>query len=276
VVAVVLLGLGVAAVWAVVALVGRGTSPEGFSDTAGAQVESMSIASKSTGETLPVNVVVPEDGGEGRPLFVFLHGRGDNGEESVLYDELFAALAEQGERAPVVAIPSGGESSYWHDRDSGEWGAWVTDEVIPQVRKEFDTDAARVAIGGISMGGFGAFDIARIHPGEFCAVGGHSPALWLSGGETAPGAFDDAEDFAAHDVVGAAASAPGPYLEAPIWLDAGEEDPFRPGIDAFAERLEAAGADLSYRVWPGGHETEYWQDHWDEYMRFYARALERC
>jgi S-formylglutathione hydrolase FrmB len=49
------------------------------------------------------------------------------------------------------------------------------------------------------VGGFGAYDLARLNPGRFCAVGGHSPALWRSGGETAPGAVDDAEDFARHD-----------------------------------------------------------------------------
>jgi S-formylglutathione hydrolase FrmB len=49
--------------------------------------------------------------------------------------------------------------------------------VIPQVTRRFGTDRRRVAIGGISMGGFGAYDLARLNPGRFCAVGGHSPAL---------------------------------------------------------------------------------------------------
>lgn len=39
----------------------------------------------------------------------------------------------------------------------------------------------------------GDHDLAMLHPGRFCAVGGHSPALWFDGGETAPGAFDSAE-----------------------------------------------------------------------------------
>ena len=75
-------------------------------------------------------------------------------------------------------------------------------EVIPTVVRRFDIDPRRVAIGGISMGGFGAYDLALLHPERFCAVGGHSPALWLEAGETAPGAFDDAADFERNDVVG--------------------------------------------------------------------------
>jgi aminodeoxyfutalosine deaminase len=36
---------------------------------------------------------------------------------------------------------------------------------------------------------------------RFCAVGVQSPALWLSAGETAPGPFDDAEDYERNDVL---------------------------------------------------------------------------
>lgn len=249
-------------------------------DKHGAELTELEIRSKAVGETLPVNVVVPEgaDAGEDRPLLVFLHGRADDGdgEDSNLSDEMYAALADQGDRAPIVAFPSGGQASYWHDRADGEWGAWVTDEVIPRVAKEFDANPQRVAIGGISMGGYGAFDIARVNPGRFCAVGGHSPALWTIAGETAAGAFDDAADFEAHDVIGAAQSAPEPYLGQPVWLDAGDADPFQPGIQAFTMALEAAGADLTAKTWPGGHTGDYWRSHWDDYMRFYSRALTDC
>lgn len=270
-----LVGAGLA-VWLVISLVDRAGSPEGFSDTRGAEVEELEVRSKAIGETLPVDVVIPGDGeDDGRPLLVFLHGRGSS-QDSILHDELFAALDDQGDRAPLIAAPYGGDASYWHDRGDGAWGEWVTEEVIARVQREFDTDPERVAIGGISMGGFGALDIARLNPGAFCAAGAHSPALWLSAEETAEGAFDDAEDFAAHDVVAAASTDPGPYLDQPVWVDAGEQDPFRPGIDAFAERLEGAGADLRFRIWPGGHESDYWRSHFDEYMRFYARAFADC
>jgi S-formylglutathione hydrolase FrmB len=258
----------------------RGVGDLVSADKQGAELTELTIDSDAVGGSLPVNVVVPEgaEDDQGRPLLVFLHGRADDGdgEDSNLNDEMYAALADQGDRAPIVAFPSGGEASYWHDRADGDWGTYVSDELIPRVAKEFDADAKRVAIGGISMGGYGAFDIARLNPGQFCAVGGHSPALWQSAGETAPGAFDDAEDFAAHDVIGAAASAPGPYLSQPVWLDSGDADPFRPGIDAFAADLQAAGAPLTLKIWPGAHEGDYWRSHWDSYMRFYANALEEC
>jgi S-formylglutathione hydrolase FrmB len=263
------------AVWLLV----RGVVDLVSADKHGAELTEVTIDSDAVGESLPVNVVVPEGADDDRrPLLVFLHGRADDGdgEDSNLNDEMYEALADQGERAPIIAFPSGGESSYWHDRADAEWGGWVTDEVIPEIAERFGADSKRVAIGGISMGGYGAFDIARVNPGRFCAIGGHSPALWTIAGETAAGAFDDAADFEAHDVIGAAQSAPEPYLGQPVWVDAGDADPFQPGIQAFTVALEAAGADLTAKTWPGGHTGEYWRSHWDGYMRFYADALAQC
>jgi S-formylglutathione hydrolase FrmB len=246
-------------------------------DTHGASREQISVDSEAVGESLPTDVVVPEGvDPDGAPLLVFLHGRsGDSGSYSG-NETMYTALEDLGERAPVIAFPDGGGDSYWHDRDGGDWGTYVTDEVIPAVEDRFGTDHERVAIGGISMGGFGAFDLARQHPARFCAVGGHSPALWTEGGATAPGAFDDAEDFEAHDVVAAAAEPGGPFSRLPVWIDEGEEDPFRTADEAFVANLESSDAELTGRIWPGAHEGDYWDEHWDEYLRFYARALERC
>jgi enterochelin esterase-like enzyme len=125
------------------------------------------------------------------------------------------------------------------------------------------------------MGGLGALDIARLNRGRFCAVGGHSAALWVSGGESAPGAFDDAEDFVRHDVI-AAARAGDPYPGVAVWLDVGSDDPFRSADTTLARTLRADGHPVQFHIWPGGHDQGYWQSHWDSYLRFYAAALASC
>ena len=266
-----LLGLAVAS-WVLF----RGTTEREPVARHGARITELTVASDAVGEQLPVNVVRPPgEKARGRGLLVFLHGRSAN-EGSFLDSELFTALKRLGARAPVVAFPYGGDHSYWHDREDGDWGRYVTGEVIPQVARRFDIDPRRVAIGGISMGGFGAFDIARLHPGRFCAVGGHSPALWATSGETAPGAFDDADDFARHNVIGAARVRPSPYGRQPIWVDAGTRDPFDSGVTAFAEALSSSGVPATVRRWPGGHDHGYWTSHWGDYLRFYAKALRSC
>jgi S-formylglutathione hydrolase FrmB len=240
----------------------------------GLKVESYTVHSRAVHKDMAVKVIVPE--GERRPpLLVFLHGR-DGDESSYVRDPLLHAIDALGDRAPIVALPDGDEDKYWHDRASGAWGRYVVREVIPQVARQFGADRRRVAIGGISMGGFGAFDLALQHPGRFCAVGGHSPAIWTSASETAPGAFDDAADFARNDVV-ALARARGSGLTRGggharrAWIDSGDADPFVAG-----DRALAAALGVPKRTWPGAHDAAYWRAHYRDYLRFYAAAVERC
>src|SRR5436190_600140 len=241
-------------------------------DTRGAEVRHVTIKSRFVHRSLRVTLVQPAGASSGRPLLVFLHGRGDKGEDSNVNYAFFEALAAQGARAPAVVFPNGGNHGYWHDRRGAKWAHYVLDEVIPRAIEELHADPKRIAIGGISMGGFGALDLARLHPHRFCAVGAHSPALWQTAGETAPGAFDDAADFARHDVLGAVRRHPNLYAGTPVWLDAGSADPFQPGDRA----LDRASRALRLRTYPGAHEGAYWRAHYAAYLRFYASALSRC
>jgi len=238
----------------------------------GVMVVRYDVRSHFVHRTLAQTAVLPPGGGEGRPLLVFLHGRGRAGNESNANGAFYAALRAQGSRAPVVVFPNGGDHSYFHARRSGDWARYVLDEVIPRAVKRFGADPDRVAIGGISMGGFGAFAIARKRPARFCAVGGHSAAFWQSSSETAPGAFDNAADFSRNDLIRLArARGREPWGDARLWLDCGTADPFR----AADERL-AATLRIRMRHWAGGHDGTYWQSHYKRYLRFYADALAAC
>jgi poly(3-hydroxybutyrate) depolymerase len=118
------------------------------------------------------------------------------------------AVDKLGSRAPVVLFANGGNHWYYHDRRDGRWGSYILREAIPAAVHKYHLDRRRVAIGGFSMGGFGALDLARFR--RFCAVGGHSAAMWRTGGETPQGAFDDAEDFEQNNLIRRGASEPTP------------------------------------------------------------------
>jgi len=247
-------------------------------DQHGARVVHMDVQSQAVGRELGVNVVEPaktQPRGK-RPLLVFLHGRGGSDDTFTNDEAVYEGLAQLGRNAPIVAFPDGGIHSYWHDRREGDWGKYVMREVIPKVEARFGTNPHKVAIGGISMGGFGAYDLALLHPHRFCAVGGHSPALWFEGGETAPGAFDSATDFARNDVVGMVRGNSSAFAGMKVWNDYGDEDPFRASDEGFVGYLRQDGADLSSHSWHGGHVSSYWNAHWPAYLRFYANALASC
>ncbi|HEY5814715.1 MAG TPA: alpha/beta hydrolase-fold protein [Solirubrobacterales bacterium] len=245
-------------------------------DKHGSRLVHLEVQSQAVGRELGVNVIVPKQAGRSgeRWLLVFLHGRG--GSEGAFNDAVFAGLPELRGRGPVFAFPEGGVHGYWHNRRGARWGTYVMREVIPVVVERFGIDPRRIAIGGISMGGFGAYDLGLKHPGRFCAVGGHSAALWFEAGETAPGAFDDVADFERNDVVRIVQEDPDAFGDTRIWNDYGSEDPFRVYNEGFVDALEAGGTDVSAHSWPGGHEGSYWDAHWPAYQRFYVSSLDHC
>jgi S-formylglutathione hydrolase FrmB len=247
-------------------------------DEHGAAVEHLTVHSTAVHRDLGLSVVVPDKAparGK-RGLVVFLHGRGGSDGTFTGNEAVYEGLARLGARAPVVAFPDGGVHSYWHDRRDGKWGRYVMREVVPMVVRRYGIEPRRVAIGGISMGGFGAYDLALLHPNRFCAVGGHSPALWFDGGETAPGAFDDGADFDRNDIVGMVRGNPEAFAGMRVWNDYGDADPFRVYDEGFVDYLRADGVDLSAHTGSGGHDGAYWSRHWPTYLRFYANSLAGC
>jgi S-formylglutathione hydrolase FrmB len=256
----------------------------GYSNTHGNTIVHYELSSALLDRRLSEVAIVPSGTGD-RPLLVLLHGRRDSnfaswlipqrsGPESILSDELLESLARLRTRAPVIVLLNGGTHSFYHDRRDGPWGSMILEEAIPDAIRRFHTQPERVAIGGISMGGYGAFHLAGIAPGRFCAIGGHSAALWESGGASAPGAFDNAEDFERNDVFAQATH--GRYTHVPVWLDVGTGDPFRAADTAFATLLRHKDGPVRFHIWPGAHEQSYWRAHVGAYVHFYAQALSTC
>jgi enterochelin esterase-like enzyme len=252
----------------------RETLPSGLP---GAMPSELTFESGAVGMDRDVSVIEPVGAAPpgGRPLLVFLHAAGGSDESYLENAAIRRGLARLGARAPLLAFPDGGDN-WWHDRESGDWARYVVREVIPAIIRRYDTDPRRVAIGGISMGGFGAYHLGLLHPRRFCAVGGHSAGLWLDPSEEFPGAFDDDADYERNDILDAVREDPGAFGPTPVWNDYGDEDWFVAGNAAFVDALKAGDADLTARVWSGGHDSAYWDRHWPAYLRFYANSLASC
>jgi enterochelin esterase-like enzyme len=245
-------------------------------DQHGATVTRFTLQSRLVGRSLKEVVVVPKGGGTGRPLLVLLHGRSSS-PGSYLTEYWFNALAKLGSRAPVLLLVNGGDHSYYHDRADGHWGSYVLQEAMPAALKRTGADRNRIAIGGISMGGFGALSAGLQFPGLFCAVGGHSAALWRTGGETPQGAFDNAEDFRLFDVIKRASIGRAPLgRRTRVWIDVGAQDPFVSADTELVRVLREHGQKVTFHIWPGSHSGSYWNAHAAAYLRFYADALAAC
>ncbi len=218
-------------------------------------------------------LLLPAGQSRGRQLLVFLHGYTQPTAENA--DWMRAALRALGTRAPVVLLVDDGDlTSWWHDRATGKWGSYVLQEILPAALRRTGADPDRVAIGGISMGGFGALDLARLAPGRFCAVGAHSPAVLTSQYLGTYGAFDDGADFARHDLLSLATAKR--LYRIPVYLDVGRADALLYPDTAFADAVRAHGTKITFRLVPGGHSG--WAGRMLTYLRWYASACRprRC
>lgn len=203
---------------------------------------------------IPTNWAIarpPGQTGRLRPV-IALHGKGSSA-ASVMAGGVEGGLAQAVAAGlppfAVVAVDGGG--SYWHRRASGEdAGAMVLDELIPMLADQ-GLDTSRVGFMGWSMGGYGALLLgARLGPARTAAICAVSPALWLSPGASAPGAFDGAGDFAANSVFGLPALG-----SIPLRIDCGYSDPFYEATKAFIAQLPTPPAG---GFSPGGHDGSYW------------------
>ncbi|BBZ47291.1 alpha/beta hydrolase-fold protein [Mycobacterium parmense] len=186
-----------------------------------------------------------------RPV-IALHGKGSDA-ATVMAGGVEQGLAQAVDAGlppfAVVAVDGGG--SYWHKRASGEdSGAMVLDELIPMLSGQ-NLDTSRVAFLGWSMGGYGALLLGgRLGPARTAAICAVSPALWMSSGAAAPGAFDGPDDFAANSVFGMPALG-----SIPIRVDCGDSDPFYSATKQFIAQLPNPPAG---GFSPGGHNAEFW------------------
>jgi enterochelin esterase-like enzyme len=210
------------------------------------------------------------------PVLYLLHGNNGDANDWISHGHLQStvdALIEHRDIPPLaVVMPQGGTDWYVDRKEKMETAFF--DDLLPEIETHYAVSTQRTGrmIGGVSMGGFGAFDVARLRPSAFCAVGGHSAAMWFTAGSTPPGAFDDAADFAGNDVLGIARRrGRAAWGRAALWLDGGDADPFRSADEALAAALH-----IRIHHWPGGHDGSYWQAHYRDYLRFYAGALARC
>ncbi|MGL6195019.1 MAG: hypothetical protein ACRC2T_09380 [Thermoguttaceae bacterium] len=137
--------------------------------------QNMKITSEYTPLDYKVHVPPGYFGLSGRwPLIIFLHGAGGVGKdvESDLEDLVNHLSPEMKKDFPFVVIsPASGQHG---------WKTWQIRQIIAEAMVRWNIDPNRIYLSGMSMGGFGTFQIACDMPETFAAIvpvaGGGDPA----------------------------------------------------------------------------------------------------
>ena len=222
------------------------------------------------------------------PLLILLHGLGGDGEGwfagGYLVDILDRAIASGRIQPMVVVMPDGGNGYWmnWATEKDSRYASLVEPATRRWAQRRFRTDE-RVAIGGISMGGFGALSIALQHPRRYAAVLSFSGALFraLPTGRSVymrafgyPGlrqarfSFFNPIDLARF----------GRADDETIWLDcgSGDKDRFAGGLREMSRVLTSRGVRHVARFRPGRHSWDVWLAGVEEALPWLNTAFEKA
>lgn len=154
--------------------------------------------------SIPYRLFQPQGEAPGQkvPLILFLQGMGDRGTDNVSqtgWMNNLAAKTSSGQYAAYVLAPQL-STSMWFSTSSNTptEGMKLTLQALHEAMKNPNVDTSRVYVTGLSMGGFGTWDILRREPNTFAAAvpmsGGGDPSTAAVIKNTPIWAFHGSED----------------------------------------------------------------------------------
>jgi len=201
---------------------------------AGRQVARSLVAKSDAKERLDYWLYLPkkyDDGKQAWPVILFLHGAGERGDD-LQQVKKHGPPKTAGQQAElerfVIVSPQCPAEQRWTDQRQLD----LLDQLLTQLAEELRIDKQRIYLTGLSMGGFGSWRLAALHPNRFAAV-----APICGGG--------DPEEAAK-------------LAKLPIWAFHGAKDRAVPlqRSEEMVEAIKKAGGDVKLTIYPeAGHDS---------------------
>ncbi len=238
--------------------------------------------SRALGKQTGVNIILPE--GDDKigpfPVFYLLHGLSD---DHTMWMRR-SSIERYVETLPlIVVMPDGGRGFYTDAIDGFAYETAIALELVAFVDKNFSARAERNgrALGGLSMGGYGALKLALRFPDQFCSAVSHSGAVAFghkplteenSWNREWRRVFGLDPVGGPNDIFALAENIDRAKLPA-LRFDCGVDDFLIEDNRALHQHLDELQIAHEYEEFPGGHEWGYWDRHVQEAIRFHAKNL---
>jgi predicted esterase len=209
------------------------------------------------GVTYRFQVYLPEewrrDDHKQWPIILFLHGRGERGTEGMWQTQigLPQAVRDHPDRWPfIVVMPQCPIPGYWTDADMQALAMATLD----QETAEFHADPDRTYLMALSLGGYGAWELARNNPNRWAAIVIAASGIFWS---YAPERWQEVSTLPAEY-----ASAVG---HTPLWLFHGADDTVVPPRESelMYQAVKAAGGHIRFWLYQG-YRHDCWTRAFDE------------
>ena len=238
---------------------------------AGVEMRDITFFSESLHRKMQYRVFTPAREGKQRlPVVYLLHGGGDEGLRSWSNDSDVAQFASRG---LFLVMPQGDYSYYVNAvlRAQDRYEDYIMNDLSVDVAQRFQVrdDRAGRAIVGVSMGGFGAVNLALRHSDRFAFAGALSPAVDVPRRRFTWRRLDQSkhfrEIFGPEDGDGRHNNDPfvlarkaDPSSTPYFYLACGQSEGLLAPNRAFAGLLDRYGIAHEFHTVPGGHDWNQW------------------
>ena len=225
------------------------------------------------------------------PVIYLLHGSG--GDETWWSTrggakETLDTLINRGQLRPSIVVMPANGSNWYVDAPSAKSESALIGELLPFVEARYRTAQERSArmIGGLSMGGYGALNLALKHADQFCAAMLMSPAVYdpvppglSSALRDEPFAIDGRFDVAlwsSHNYPAHLEAYQKQGKTVSFWIMSGDHDRYGIALEAaklYTRLLSLQPKQVELRIVDGDHEAFVWRDALPDALRY---ADEQC
>lgn len=236
---------------------------------------------------LPLYIILPNPGEMGgipvrnRKVLYLLHGLSDDGSAWQRYTSIETSASAYG---LVVVMPSAGRSFYSDQPNGQAYFSYLVDELPRYLSDVFGLAPRRedTLIAGNSMGGYGAFKAAFLHPERFYAAASFSGALSLEFIHHIPNdprkhefalLFGDLEKLSGspHDpAVWFQNAARNPSALPRLYMACGRQDDLYPVNRLVHAAFQNLGIEVEYYEEDARHDWPFWDA---QIRRFLASVL---
>jgi S-formylglutathione hydrolase FrmB len=232
------------------------------------------------------------------PVLYFLHGLGEN--EQALFQSggwnVVEGLRRKHEIGDFLIVTPEAKGSFYINSADGKvrYSDFFLQEFMPYVEAKYHIrrDRSSRAIGGISMGGYGAFRYAFAHPELFSSVSAESAALITQSPAELNATMKSGGQLGR--LLGAVFGNPisvshwndnNPFTLARrnkstigrlgIYFNCGKSDDFgfEDGAQAMDRQLTGEKVKHEFHLYPGNHDMDYFLSHLGELMTFHSRQF---
>lgn len=216
------------------------------------------------------------------PVFYLLHGLSDDYSAWLRWTSLERYVRD----LPLIVVLADGHRSFYTDASNGlAYEQAIVKDLVGLIDGQFRTvkSAAGRAIGGLSMGGYGAMKLGLKYPRLFGSVSAHSGVYlhvkerWWEKEDRGNWPemlriYGDEATCQANDPF-ALAEKLKPEKAPAIWMDCGVNDFLLRDNRELHAYLKKLGIKHTYKEFPGEHSWAYWDEHIQQAIAFHRRSL---